>query len=174
MAMIKFSVGSASQIIKRFFRKLNEPYKVNITSENTLQEVMVVHLTKKSVYLFLSSIFVALFILLSLLILYTPLKYYLPGNNEQTTRKKLIELSVLSDSLIKLHAIREKYILNVIQIANGRLQPTLDTTLLTPQQIEDALRTNDTKIDRAKNYEYLKNQKVDSLNVDNMGTKDSI
>ncbi|QLH47408.1 MAG: hypothetical protein HWD58_18350 [Bacteroidota bacterium] len=74
--MIEFSTGSLGLVFRKFFKKLNATYQVTVTNDETLQEAMVIHLTKRSVYLFLSAFLVALFLVFSGLIFYTdPLLY---------------------------------------------------------------------------------------------------
>lgn len=80
----------------------------------------------------------------------------------------------LTDSLVKINNIREKYIYNLITVANGSISLENDTTTLTQAQIELALMNNNAQIDRAKKYEYLKSIKKDTTNVENVGKKDSL
>lgn len=172
--MIKFSVGSLSKVLIQFFKKINSPYKVSIVNEETLQEAAVIHLTKKSVYLFLSSIFIGVFLLFSLIILYTPLRYYIPGNSSTISRSKLIQIQKLSDSLVKINNSREQYIYNLLLVANGHNSLQNDTSILTPKQIEQAIIDNSNQIDHARKYDYLKNEKKDTQRVENVGKKDSL
>jgi hypothetical protein len=148
--MIKFSVGSISKLLTEFFKKINSPYKVSIVNEDTMQEAIVMHLTKKSVYLFLSSIFIGLFLLFSVVILFTPLRYYIPGNSLTSTRSKLIRIQKLSDSLVKINKSREKFIYDLLLVTNGHISLENDTSILTPKQIEEAIINNSNQIDHVR------------------------
>lgn len=161
--MIKFSTGSLGLVFRKFFKKLNATYQVTVTNDETLQEAMVIHLTKSSVYLFLSAFLVALFLVFSGLIFFTPIRYYIPGYNRDISREKLKSLQVLGDSIGKLNALREQYVLNLMQVAQGHVQFSQDTQMLTDQEIRSAQIENDNRVDRASRYDYLKNQKPDTL-----------
>ena len=96
--------------IRRFFKKLNAPYQLTIVDKDSMEESFSFHLTKKSVYLFLASVFVSIFILFSAIIFFTPIKYYVPGMQNNIGRKELFKLQNLSDSLIKINNLREGYV----------------------------------------------------------------
>jgi hypothetical protein len=116
-----------------------------------------------------------MFLLFSILIFFTPLKYYVPGNNnKEVSRKTLIQLQQLSDSVTKLNSLQEKYIYNLLQITNGNSTFLRDTNLLNQREINQAMIQNTNQIDRASRYDYLKNQKPDT-NVDkSVHKKDSL
>lgn len=172
--MIKISGGNIYGILRRFFKKINAPYRMTIINEETMSEALTVHLTKKSVYLFLSTFLVLIFILLTLLFLFTPLRYYVPGNNNNVARSKLMQLQRLSDSLEKINAIREQYIFNLLNVANGHVSEPFDSSTLSEKQIQLANEQNLNKIDHASKYDYLKSIKKDSLESDEMVGKDTL
>ena len=148
--MIKFSVGSLSKLLIEFFKKINSPYKVSIVNEDTMQEAIVMHLTKKSVYLFLSSIFIGLFLLFSVVILFTPLRYYIPGTSSTISRSKLIQIQKLTDSLVKINKSREKFIYDLMLVTNWHISLENDTSVLTPKQIEESIINNSNQIDHVR------------------------
>jgi hypothetical protein len=62
----------------------------------------------------------------------------------------------------------------LLHVANGNLKQLLDTTRLSDKEINSAFNQNNNQIDRASQYDYLKNQKPDS-NVDkSVYKKDSL
>ncbi len=173
--MLKITGGSLLKSLKRIFKQINSVYRVNIINEETMQEALTLHLTKKSVFIVLSSMFISMFLLFSILIFFTPLKYYVPGNNnKEVSRKTLIQLQQLSDSVTKLNSLQEKYIYNLLQITKGNSSFLRDTNLLNQREINQAMIQNTNQIDRASRYDYLKNQKPDT-NVDkSVHKKDSL
>lgn len=172
--MLKITEGNLRKSLKSTFKRMNAPYKLIIVNEETLLETMTIHLTKKSVFILISSLFVGLFLLFSILIFFTPLKYYIPGNNNTISREKLIQIQRTSDSLAKLNAQQEQFMVNLLHVANGNLKQSLDTNLLSEKEINAAFNQNNNQIDRASRYDYLKNQKPDS-NVDkSVYKKDSL
>ena len=154
---------------------MNAPYKLVVSNEETLQETITMHLTKKGLFVLLSSLFVGLFLLFSLLIFFTPLKYYVPGNNKgEIARKDLFRLQRLSDSLIRLNGLQENYIKNLLMVVNGEIASPPDTQRLSKAEIQAASTQNSNQIDKASRYEYLRNQKPDT-NVDkSVHKKDSL
>lgn len=162
--MIRFSTGSFWKIFRRFLKNINSPYKISIVNEISMEEVLGMHLTKKGVYILLSTILMSLFLIFSALIFFTPLKYYIPGSNKEISRIKLIELKQLADSLTKVNELREQYIYNLISVANGNVSKQRDTNGLTQREIEIAILNNNSKIDHASRYDYLKVKKVDTSN----------
>jgi len=59
--------------------KLRDKYRLVIMNDETFEEVTSLQLSPLSVYVFLSSLVVGTAILMTLLIMYTPLKRYIPG-----------------------------------------------------------------------------------------------
>ena len=173
--MLKVTDGSLWRSAKRMFKQMNAPYKLVVSNEETLQETITMHLTKKGLFVLLSSLFVGLFLLFSLLIFFTPLKYYVPGNNKgEIARKDLFRLQRLSDSLIRLNGLQENYIKNLLMVVNGEIASPPDTQRLSKAEIQAASTQNSNQIDKASRYEYLRNQKPDT-NVDkSVHKKDSL
>ncbi len=172
--MIKISGGNIYSIFRRFFKKINAPYRLTVTNEETMSEALTMHLTKKSVYIFLSTVFVLIFLLLTALFLLTPLRFYIPGTNNNVSRTKLMQLQKLSDSLVKINNIREQYIFNLINVANGNISSKNDTSKLSGKQIELATQQNLSKIDHASKYDYLKALQNDSTESVESVMKDTL
>lgn len=154
--------SSLQSIVRRFFKKLNAPYQLSITNIDTMEESFSFQLTRKSVYLFLTTVFVSIFILFSLIIFFTPIKYYVPGLQQNGNRKELFRLQNLADSLTKVNRLREGFVYNLLNIVNGGYTADRDTTPLSEEAIKAAMTNNESKIDKASRYDYLKNQRIDS------------
>src|SRR5215210_1859777 len=78
---------------------LRNRYRLVIMNDDTYEEVVTFKLSRFSVYVMLSSIFVILVSLTVALIVFTPLKQYLPGYGSQSARKELQLLKYRTDSL---------------------------------------------------------------------------
>ena len=72
--MVKLDAGSTLQ-------RLRNRYRLVVMNDDTYEEVVTFKLSRMSVYVMLSSIFVLLVGLTVALIVFTPLKYYIPGTN---------------------------------------------------------------------------------------------
>jgi hypothetical protein len=102
--MLKLDPGST-------LKRLRNRYRLVVMNDDTYEEVVTFKLSRLSVYIMLSTIFVLLVGLTVALIVFTPLKYYIPGTN--TDFKSVNELRQLkykvddADRKIKL---AEQYI----------------------------------------------------------------
>lgn len=61
------------------FKRLRNRYRLVVMNDDTYEEVVTFKLSRMSVYIMLSTIFVVLVGLTVALIIFTPLKYYIPG-----------------------------------------------------------------------------------------------
>ena len=64
---MKLSLQDIKRILKNFFKQINTPYELNIKNKDAQTEVLHVELTKKSVYIFLSTFLIFTFITFSLM-----------------------------------------------------------------------------------------------------------
>lgn len=106
-----------------FLHKLRFQYRVSVLNENTLEESWHIRLSRLSVLIYTSSLILATFIVLTLLIFATPIRYYLPGYGESGNRSVIISESMLADSLLHDTKLQTGY-LNVIRaIIDGSIKP---------------------------------------------------
>ena len=91
---------------KRDFRTTLEhwklKYKLSILNEKTLEEVLRIRLSRLTVFIYGSLALVVVFFLMSALILFSPLKYYLPGFSDYSLRSELSHNMAKVDSLSSL------------------------------------------------------------------------
>lgn len=79
-------------------------------NENTLEESWHTRLSRFSVFLYGTSLFLTTFILLTILIFLTPLKHYLPGYGDSGNRVLLVQNSLRTDSLAEEMAHQQEYL----------------------------------------------------------------
>ena len=84
--MLKLDAGTT-------LKRLRNRYRLVVMNDDTYEEVVTFKLSRLSVYIMLSTIFVLLVGLTVALIVFTPLKYYIPGAN--TDYKSAMELRQL-------------------------------------------------------------------------------
>ena len=77
-------------------------YKLSILNEKTLEEVLRIRLSRLTVFIYGSLALVVVFFLMSALILFSPLKYYLPGFSDYSLRSELSHNMAKVDSLSSL------------------------------------------------------------------------
>ena len=75
--------------LERLKKKLKITYRLVIINDDTFEEVNATKLTLLNLYTIASSIFVALIFIVFLLIIFTPLKQYIPGYGDFNAEKKI-------------------------------------------------------------------------------------
>jgi hypothetical protein len=100
-------------------------------NEDTFEEVVKFKLTRISVYVVLSSIFILLVGLTSALIVFTPLKYYLPGSGMGNAKqiKEYRDLKIRTDSMEQALKYQDGFLKNIQKVLQGKIVP-LDTNKL--------------------------------------------
>jgi hypothetical protein len=92
-------------------------------------------LSRLSVYVALSSIFVLLVSLTVALLVLTPLKYYIPGYGNNNNKIELQSLKMRTDSLEQVITYKDQYLDNIKKILGADMQQR-DTTSLKVQKPE--------------------------------------
>lgn len=102
-------------------KHLRNNYRLVIMNEDANEELIRFRLSRLSVYIAMSSLFVFLVAITASLIIFTPLKYYLPGvgygNVKQIKEYKILKLRTdsMENALIQQH----KYIDDITSILKG-------------------------------------------------------
>ncbi|MEP7238778.1 MAG: hypothetical protein ABI685_12960 [Ferruginibacter sp.] len=119
-------------------KRLRNRYRLVVMNEDTYEEVVKFKLSRLSVYVFLSTVFVVLVGLIIALLVFTPLKYYLPGtgygNAKQIREYKM--LKIRTDSMEQALQYKQKYFDDLYKVLNGKL-PVLDTNKLHLPKVEN-------------------------------------
>lgn len=123
------------------FRRLRNRYRLVIINDDTYEEVVALRLTRMSVYVTFSTIFVVLVGLTVALITFTNLKYYLPGYGTQMQRKELIQYKTRIDSLEKSMQYKDQYLEHLKLVLSGNVKASsLDTVTLEIPEVETSLQ----------------------------------
>ncbi len=119
----------------RTLQRLRNRYRLVIMNDDTYEEVIKFRLSRISVYVTLCTLFVVLVGLTVALLVFTPLRYYIPGYGTGSDRKDMIQLKMQVDSLEQQMMYRDKYLENIQNVLKGETTIKLDTTLLqTPKE----------------------------------------
>lgn len=112
-------------------KKLKSNYRLVIMNEDTFEEVIKFKLTRTSVYIILSSIFILMIALTAALIVFTPLKYYLPnsGYGDAKQIQEYRQLKIRTDSMELALKHQNDYMINIKNVLQGNI-PALDTSKL--------------------------------------------
>ena len=82
-----------------FWKDIKFKYKLTIINENTLEEVVGIHVSKLNGISVLLSALTVLFVLAALIITFTPLRNYLPGYMNSEIRAQVVQNALRVDSL---------------------------------------------------------------------------
>ena len=121
--MAKLDAGST-------LKRLRNRYRLVVMNDDTYEEVVTFKLSRLSVYIGLSTIFVILIGLTVALIVFTPLKYYIPGYDDLKVGREYRQMKYRVDSLERQVDYQAKYIDNFKKVLSGDINSSLDTTNL--------------------------------------------
>ncbi|HEX6335120.1 MAG TPA: hypothetical protein VFZ78_12895 [Flavisolibacter sp.] len=110
-------------------QRLRHRYRLVIMNDDTYEEVVTFKLSRMSVYIAFSTIFVLLVGLTVALIVFTPLKYYIPGYGNARADREYRQLKYVTDSLEKQVTYQGQYIEGLKRVMGGD-DLKLDTTAL--------------------------------------------
>ena len=117
-------------------KRLRNRYRLVVMNDDTYEEVVTFKLSRLSVYITLSTIFVLLVGLTVALITFTNLKYYLPGYGSQSQRKELMLYKTKIDSLEKSMIYKDQYLENLKKVFSGDAKLMVDTATLKIPEVE--------------------------------------
>ena len=110
-------------------QRLRNRYRLVVMNDDTYEEVVTFKLSRLSVYIGLSTIFVVLVGLTVALIVFTPLKYYIPGYDDLKVGREYRHIKYRVDSLERAVNYQARYIYNLKKVLRGDAA-ALDTTQL--------------------------------------------
>jgi len=112
-------------------QRLRNRYRLVVMNDDTYEEVVTVRLSRLSVYITLCTVFVVLVGLTVALLVFTPLRYYVPGYGNGSDRREMITLKMQVDSLQQQMIYRDKYLENIQNVLRGSTPAVqVDTTQL--------------------------------------------
>ena len=119
--MAKLEAGTTLQ-------RLRNRYRLVILNDDTYEEVVTFRLSRMSVYIALSTMFVLLTSLTVGLIVFTPLRYYVPGYGNANLGREYRQLKYVTDSLEKQLTYQAEYINGIRKVLAGDVPLNRDTT----------------------------------------------
>ncbi len=110
-------------------------YRLAMLEDRTLREVFHIRMSALGAFSFLTLVFVLLICLLSVLIVYTPVRNILPGYSE-SIRQQLIDESARVDSLQTDLSLQRRYLDVIKQLTAGDIQSDSVQSLDSLQRVE--------------------------------------
>ncbi len=119
-------------------KRLQNRYRLVVMNDDTYEEVVTFKLSRLSVYIALSTVFVMLISVTVALIVFTPLKYYIPGYGSRQSKTELQVLKIRTDSLEQSIKYKDQYLDNLKKILSGGSTDKLDTVALVLPKVAKA------------------------------------
>lgn len=140
---------------KPFWQNIKFKYKLTIVNENTLEEVVGLHVSKLNGLSVLLVAFGILFIIAALIVSFTPLRNYLPGYMNSEVRKQIVDNALLADSLSRLLERQNLYVMNLQDIIRGEVRPDSVRSIdsLTVQRSEELMERTENEERFRKEFE---------------------
>lgn len=112
------------------FKRLRNRYRLVVMNDDTYEEVVTFRLSRMSVYVGFSVMFVLLVGLTTALLVLTPLKYYIPGYGTRHSQQQLQLLKIRTDSLQQSIQRKDQYLNSLQQVLAGETNIKRDTTVI--------------------------------------------
>jgi len=149
-----------------FFDKLKFRYKLCILNEKTLEEVFHIELSRLSAFVLSVCAVLVVFVLMSLFILYSPIKYYLPGFSDYSVRKELTNEVIKVDSLYKHISLQNMQIKVMKNIIEGSVSMDSIPKIASKLSYEKLAELSDKKSEREIKFEKdYNNSLTNNLNI---------
>ena len=95
---------------------------MTITTEYTLEEIVGIHVSKLNGVSVLLSAVTVIFLIASLIIVFTPLRNYLPGYMNTEVREQVVTNALRADSLLRILEHQRMYVMNIQDIISGNIK----------------------------------------------------
>lgn len=136
---------------RAFWNNIKFKYKLTIINENTLEEIVGIHVSKLNGLSVLLTAFFIIFSITAVIIAFTPLRNYLPGYMNSEVRNQVVQNALKVDSLQQMLDKQNLYILNIQDIFSGKVDTdtihSIDSltnmrtdSLMSRSQLEDDFR----------------------------------
>ena len=107
---------------KLFWHNFKFKYKLTILNENTLEEVVGIHVSKLNGLSILLVTCLFIFFVAAIIIIFTPLRNYLPGYMNSEIRSQVVANALRADSLQEALFRQNRYIMNIQDILSGQVK----------------------------------------------------
>jgi murein DD-endopeptidase MepM/ murein hydrolase activator NlpD len=135
---------------KKLQKKLLHKYRLVVLNEDTFEERFAFKLTRLNVFFLSSLAAITLVTLTTLLIVFTPLREYIPGYSSTALQKQALDLEHRTDSLFKAININDAYIASLKSVLTGEVSAIAinkDSIFKVVQKETDILELNPSKED---------------------------
>ena len=105
---------------KSLLERLKVNYKIVFLNDDTFEEKAAFTLNRLNVFIVSSLLLVMLITLVTSILIFTPLKEYIPGYADVSLRRDISQMSLKVDSLEGLLSANDQFIENINQVISGK------------------------------------------------------
>ncbi len=113
---------------KRLIKRLRRRLRLQIINESTFEERFALNLTPLNLISYITAAFLGFGLLVMCLVIFTPLKNYIPGYADPTLRNNLVETAMRLDSVEMVLNQREDYLRNIYLVLRDSLPDSTGAT----------------------------------------------
>lgn len=137
---------------KKLKHKLKKPYRIVILKEDSFEEVGSFRLTPLSLYVLFSYLFIILSIFVALVIIFTPMKRWIPGYAEMAGNAEIIRLEKKLGTIEQQYELQKRYTDNIKRILTGDVTSTEEEPVVSLDSIQIAERIEEDELLRQQFY----------------------
>jgi len=123
---------------KQVLRKLKSKYRLLLINDRTFEERFSIRLSRLNVLLLAIGAFTLHGLMVAAIIVFTPLKRYIPGYSDQETKLNAYRSTLLADSLDDRLAEQALYIANLQRVLRGEVAADTSFRLRAVQEVPTA------------------------------------
>lgn len=105
-------------------KSLKSKFRFVILNDETFEEKFSLILSRTNVWVFASTVAVTLIFFTAAAIIYTPVKYFIPGFGDYRYKSQILRMQAEVDSLQTSMEARAEWLQNITDIASGKLDST--------------------------------------------------
>ena len=106
---------------KRLIKRLRKKLRLQIINESTFEERFALNLTPLNIISYVTATFLGFGVMMVCLIMFTPLKNYIPGYADPTLKANLVETAMRLDSVEMVLSQRSNYLENIYLVLRDSL-----------------------------------------------------
>jgi len=152
---------------KPFWNNIKFKYKLTVINENTLEEVVGLHVSKLNGFSVFLSAVIIIFVVASFIIAFTPLRNYLPGYMNSEVRAQVVSNALRVDSLQQLLDKQNMYIMNIQDIFRGAVKVDTIQSIdsLTAHRSDSLMKRTKQEEEFRRRYEEKEKYNLTSINT---------
>lgn len=170
-------VKRKKRLLDNVWKRLHFKYRLSATNENTLEEIWKIRTSIFSGSLLFIGFAFVLVTITSVIIITTPIRYYLPGYLDAEVRERALSAAIRIDSIEDQIKYRDVYIRNLQSVFSGDVQldsvKTMADTIYIAEN-DSRLKKTQAEIDFAKDYEETERYNLSSLQTSASSPVDGI